>query len=258
MTPISGPMFDKEQVVRNAVLFCCCSIAFYFTTVQFIRYFKNEDSSVLSYREHVFHSKSQHQYPTYSICFEGSWKSKSDMSSLMIFIRCGVNNCLAKFGDEAPLNKSLQFHRTQCYSSFQNGRTELENFESTTDTVMIDVPELVAQRLRIIVYVHRGGQLMRHILTSNSPEAEVFHYSELEDLLLVNNKSQKGEITFSIGDVVILRNREDGTQKCSPSLLDEDQKWREVVAQQVGCIPIFWKSFFTHAKKWENESQLHK
>ena len=68
-------MFLSEKSVRNIILFCCCGITFYFTIDQFMKYFKNEDTSVLSYHKHVFDSESYHQYPTYTICFKKDWEN---------------------------------------------------------------------------------------------------------------------------------------------------------------------------------------
>ena len=41
-------------------------------------------------------------------------------------------------------------------------------------------------------------------------------------------------------------------QKCNASLLDEDQKWREVVVEMIGCVPFYWDSFFANHFKITN------
>ena len=238
-------MFFGEQLVRNIILLCCGGIASYFTLDQFIEYFKNEDSSVLSYHKHLFDSNSKHQYPTYSICFKrGCFYDPfdSDLKDLMMFTRCDTDGC--EMFENLPMKKSLEFPKMQCYSSYFESGTEVKEFESLSDTVMISVSKLLELKISLIVYVHRGGQLMRHLLTTNSPATSEFPFWELSKLFVVNNKTQIGEITFSIGNVVILRKREDGIQKCNASLMNEDQKWREIVVEKIGCIPWYWNSFF--------------
>ena len=95
---------------------------------------------------------------------------------------------------------------------------EVKEFENLADTVMIHVPKLLELKLHVEVYVHQKGQLMRHILTSNSPEAVNFDVLELQQFSKVNNKAKIVEITISIGNVVVLRNRENGVQKCNATL----------------------------------------
>ena len=64
-------MFTKKKVLDYFVQFGCLVLASYFTTIQFIRYGKNEDLSLLSYRKLKFDSESKDQYPTYTVCFYG-------------------------------------------------------------------------------------------------------------------------------------------------------------------------------------------
>ena len=250
-----------EKTVRNLILLCCCGISCYFTIDQFIEYFKNEDTSVLSYRKQVFDSESHDQYPTYTICFKTFAFSmdlpSSDLKKLLLFARCGGQICSRMVDSAIPLKKSFQFPRKQCFSiDFKSG-TKVKEFETRKELVMIQVQKLLELRLEVVVYVHRGGQLMRHILTTNTPEIGVFDVRDRESFDK-KNKSQILEQTISIGDVVVLRRRENGNQKCNGSLFDEDQKWREVVANQIGCIPLFWTSFFENSaiKEKCTEGQL--
>ena len=109
---------------------------------------------------------------------------------------------------------------------------------------MIDVSKLMESEAHLGVYVYHHGQLMRHLLTANQPEAIAFESHELLALFLKNNQTMRQIVTFSIGNVVTLRNRENGIKKCSENMLDEDQLWREIVILIVGCIPSYWKVFF--------------
>ena len=68
-------MFTKQSLLENILFFGCLAFASYFTIIQFIRYGRNEDVSVLSYRQLKFDSESEDQYPTYTICLVASYKT---------------------------------------------------------------------------------------------------------------------------------------------------------------------------------------
>ena len=60
----------KKQLNRFVVfgfLFFAC----YFSVIQFIKFFKNEDVSTVSYGKLQFDSASKDRYPTYTICLGG-------------------------------------------------------------------------------------------------------------------------------------------------------------------------------------------
>ena len=251
-------MIFREQIVRNLILLCCCGTTCYFTIDQFVEYFKNEDTSVLSYRKHVFDSESHDQYPTYTVCFKGLFasissieRSSTDLENFLTFTRCGQKctsydpRCYVACSrpKDIPLKKSFHFPDKLCFSMYFQSGTKVKEFETRAEKVIVDVQTLLDLQLDVGVYVHRGGQLMRHILTTNSPEIVAFDPWDRESFYM-KNKSQTFEMTISIGDVIVLRRRENGKQKCNATLFDEDQKWREEVVHQIGCIPLFWISFF--------------
>ena len=70
-------MIPVEKVVDNFLMFGCFILATYFTATQFIRYGKNEDLSLVSFRKLKFDSESKDQYPTYTVCFEGGFERES-------------------------------------------------------------------------------------------------------------------------------------------------------------------------------------
>ena len=79
--------------------------------------------------------------------------------------------------------------------------------------------------------------------TGNSPELTSLYYWELKELFAKEEEPTKLEITFAIGNVVILRKREDGLQKCDATLINEDEIWLKSVMEIVGCIPTYWATF---------------
>ena len=62
--------------------------------------------------------------------------------------------------------KTLQSSKKQCYSSYFNSGLAVKQFDSLSDTVIIDVSSLMKLRLDLAVYIHHAGQLIRHSLTT--------------------------------------------------------------------------------------------
>ena len=61
-----------DKAFDHLLLFGCFVLASYFTTIQFIKYSKDYDISLVSYRKLKFDSESKDQYPTYTVCIYGS------------------------------------------------------------------------------------------------------------------------------------------------------------------------------------------
>ena len=66
-----------ETFLHILIFFGCFALAFWFTFVQFYRYARNEDLSMVSYRPFVFDSISEDQPPTYTICIMKEYATKS-------------------------------------------------------------------------------------------------------------------------------------------------------------------------------------
>jgi hypothetical protein len=69
-----------------------------------------------------------------------------------------------------------------------------------------------------------------------------------------NERNESPEIMFAIESPTVLREREDGVEKCNSTLRNEDQKWRDIVVQDVGCLPAYWTTFQPISSLSQNSS----
>ena len=162
---------------------------------------------------------------------------------LSSFTRCTKEDCQSPYYEIFPLHKTHQTPFSQCYSISFSDKKEDKNFELATDKLTFNGLKLIELRANLHIYVHQGGQLIRHMSTGNSPELTSLYYWELKEVFAKEEEPTKLEITFAIGNVVILRKREDGLQKCDATLINEDEIWLKSVMEIVGCIPTYWATF---------------
>ena len=90
----------------------------------------------------------------------------------------------------------------------------------------------------LLVYIHHKEQLLRQL---SKPKFQVFSKP------LTKLKGKKGLnylVKFRINALEILRQRPNDVTECNDALLNEDQKWRLSVIEEMGCIPVFMKRFF--------------
>ena len=88
---------------------------------------------------------------------------------------------------------------------------------------------MLDQYLKMKIYIHHPGQLLR---VFDSPVFE----SKIMDL-----DTERRLLSFKISQVSILRKRPDSNIPCNPDLYDDDLQQRIQVAEDVGCIPVYWK-----------------
>ena len=94
------------------------------------------------------------------------------------------------------------------------------------------------------IFVHHPGQLLRVF------DAPVFKTS-LGQLLGEQIWGSSSFLFFKISQVNILRRRPDANDPCNISLKDDDLQLRDKVAEDVGCIPVYWTNLRPTTKKLE-------
>ena len=293
-------MFTKVKFLHCLIVLVCLVLAGYFTTIQFIRYVKNDELSVLSYRELKFDSKSKDQYPAYTVCITGKPslahnfdgmikknssilfsnsisrkeyvqflygklddKNSSDVSQkfskikyedvsidlisdiLTAFSKCDPQSLCYYVNKKDYFTKVHQQPKEQCYSISMDYKNESEEFIRAIDIFAIDVSNLLPNlvSLEVEVFVHQRGQFIRHISSKNSAQVASLNIYNFKNQFKKHPTGRTFELTFSIGNVVMLRKLRNNRGKCNNSLMDEDAEWREVVMQQVGCVPVYWVHF---------------
>ena len=63
-----NPRWNMEKMVHIIIFICCLGSAMWFAGIQFYRYGKNSDLTVVSFKETVFDYESQGQPPTFTLC----------------------------------------------------------------------------------------------------------------------------------------------------------------------------------------------
>ena len=107
-----------------------------------------------------------------------------------------------------------------------------KNVQQSHDIVSLNSSMLYDGWLYLDVYVHQKGKLVRSIMMDGSRSR--FGWSEI--LYGVSR-------ILDIGQVDILRQRDDGKFPCDPTIENEDDYKLEQVIIKVGCIPTFWEQF---------------
>ena len=117
------------------------------------------------------------------------------------------------------------------------------------DNLLLNPRKLAALDIQtqLEVYVHQEGQLLRHL----SQPAFSLHNWDLIPLLDAYEGGRYGgfsyEIKFRVTGVEVLRKRSNGATPCNLSLIDEDAKWRNIIIDTLGCVPVFWKRFVSNS-----------
>ena len=87
--------------------------------------------------------------------------------------------------------------------------------------------------LYVDVYVHQKGKLLRSVMT----DGPRIRFGWNENIIYGVSR------ILNIGQVDILRKREDGKFPCDPTIENEDDYKLEQVIKKVGCIPTVWEQF---------------
>ena len=87
---------------------------------------------------------------------------------------------------------------------------------------------ILGPRAKIILYIHPQGQLIRNF---DRPVHDfgIYYFTPSDNYMVIN-----------IVQVSVLRKRPDGEFPCNPDLNDDDEEFRNLVMQKVGCIPPYW------------------
>ena len=147
------------------------------------------------------------------------------------------NNETRTFGKYKKENETWPFFLsyenpdTICFS--RRHENEIHSFR-TNDMIWMDLKYFQYTRLFLHVYLHHPGQLTRSL---GKPQFKTYG-TELD--------SSNNKVTLKIGQVSVLRRREDAKVPCNSGLKNDDERFRQEVIKQVGCVPIYWTSFTSY------------
>ena len=297
------------QHMENTFVVVCIVLACFMTTKETLRYFKNEDTSTVSYK--YFASSQRDSYPIFSFCLTDTEDLgliysyfKYDIKytfpvlngNYSTFVRMlkGQNAVLGVGHEEGVdirnlseayantfefkfkwLYRSIEFKTEQpndsltfnagldydsplpfyvsyqdpdrvCFTRKEDRKDNIIRIEDTFSTngkifSRYSSPAIsnFDRRINLKIFIHHPGQLLR---VFDSPVFE----SRIDDF-----GWDQPVINFKISQVSILRKRHDGNNPCNIDLRDDDLQLRKKVAEEVGCIPVYWKNIMHTQRKLE-------
>ena len=263
-----------EKCLYRFCLVICISSAVYMTYLQFKYYLNNEDLASISYRK--FNTEEKDEYPTISICLSnyGGHIFKQDHDVFKSINVTRQSYLLGYSNDDLDLFSGIAFddvvldvhdgflvstHELGSHSSpdlpdFFDFSKKLhfpmvptfrdpdrvciskllpfrKNNKQYSDSVQFDSSRLYDNELEVEVYVHQKEKLVR-----NLPSPII--------VLPSNEKFEKGiKVVFDIGQVDILRKRENSKITCNQRITNEHQYILEEIMIRTGCIPAFWLQY---------------
>ena len=158
-------------------------------------------------------------------------------------IKLEAKNETKEFGQYKKQNESWPFYVSYtdpdkiCYTR----RTESKaGLIQKNDMIWLSVEYFKASKVFLNIHLHHTGQLTRSFGT---PDYKLYGME-------VDNSNAKA--TLKVGHVSVLRRRKNSNVPCDEYLIDDDKRFRDEVAKQVGCIPDYWKSIVP----WNNNVKI--
>ena len=87
---------------------------------------------------------------------------------------------------------------------------------------------------KLRIYLHDPGQLVQNF---NNDVAEY-------TVKALGYKNSNNLVSIRLQQIMRLHKRADANEPCDSKVTDEDTQFMEYVIQNIGCIPLYWKSFF--------------
>ena len=300
---------NQKTLLDGVVFIGSFALTIWFTSIQFDRYGRNQDQSLISYHDIIFDSKSKDQPPTYTLCIDndnlideyisnsnnvfkqhspawipnvtspevyyeylsGGLPTDSD-----IYERFFANITFEEVAFD--LKKDFMIHffsqkqrissRTFYWESYDENLMKIKfpkvhqnlreicysrEFSSEAgskvvyDVMKFNASKLIETEVSLKVYLHQRGQFIRHVSFEIDPYLTNLNPHEMKKMFK-DSKIDKTfhEIRFDVKGISVLRKRENAVNPCNGSLLNEDKKWRDHVIESVGCIPEYWRIFYTN------------
>ena len=242
------------------------------TYLQFKYYLNNEDLASISYRK--FNKEEKDEYPTISICLKNDqgriFKHAHEVFKSTNSTRKSYGRyLLGQLEDDPPQFSAIQFdevvldfydgylvrtqetgslvpitsifttHAFAMVPSFRDPERVCvskqipyrKNNKQFVDVVHLNSTRLYDNELYVEIYVHQKGKLIRNL---PSPTTTLPPDEKIKDGI---------KKIFDIGQVEILRKRENSKITCDQRITNEDEYLLEQLMINVGCIPTFWMSF---------------
>ena len=249
----------------------------YMVYIQLKEYFSNQDVSSLLYKKFQHHKEDI--YPTFSVCivsYNGRLfeEKLGNMTKLYWKYLRGKDesdeNSFANLNyDDVVMDTKMLLNKYQRKTKTNDGKFTTEQFvefEQVFQIIYQDPNEICFGKKerneegRLIkydlvninakwvpssdwsechVYFHQKGQVIR---TLTKPTINLFGKS-LRNGKLKGNKGFKYIIRMRSNAMEVLRKRSDAVEGCNSTLLDDNNRWRESLIEQIQCVPTFMRRF---------------
>ena len=260
-----------EKCFNRLRLLICLSSVCYMTYLQFMYYLSNEDLASISYQK--FNKEEKDEYPIFSICLLGYngeiFKESYDifkynnvtLSSYQKYLSGDLEDYGNQFSainfddvavdinesyllkasewssqrgkrnfwdDPLPMIRTLQTAGYVCLSKNVSYRKGAKQY---FDYVALNATKLYDAGLNVFIFIHQKGRLYRQ-------------WNTIPYIINPDEKLRHGTFrVFDIGQVDILRKRENSRMPCDKDMKNEDEFILQQIIRNVGCIPIYWENF---------------
>ena len=142
---------------------------------------------------------------------------------------------IQKWGVRTPYTFGYQDPNQICVTRKRLFEKELIlNYEKVT----IDTEMMYNITADLHVYIHRPGELTRIL------HRPILSFSLNDFKEILRNPQRDNHYHLQINQVEATRNRpDDAINPCNETLFDDDEMYRNVIIQKIGCIPAYWKRF---------------
>ena len=127
-----------------------------------------------------------------------------------------------------PLFISHQDAGKKCYS-----KSISEDSYFSEDMLFLNRSVMIQHAMSIFIYIHESGQLSRNI-----GNGQIIR-------MILPSISNQSIFTHHISDIEVLHKRANGKVPCDHEIDNEDQLFREMIVKKFGCLPSYWKYFFS-------------
>ena len=137
-----------------------------------------------------------------------------------------------------PIVKSDQNLDEICYSRKFYPEKDVGLF---FDQIILNASKIIDLKLTLKIFVHKKNQLIMQKSREAQNQIDRIYFKDLKELMNTQYHIPTYYKTYKIDNVIILKHRNNGKVKCEKGSLNEDNKFRDVVENMVGCVPAYWR-----------------
>ena len=260
-----------EKCFNRLRLLICLSSVCYMTYLQFMYYLSNEDVASISYQK--YNKEEKDEYPIFSVCLLGYneeiFKESHDifmshnvtLSSYRKYLSGDLEDYANQYSaikfdevaldiDESYLFKASEWSsqrgkrnlwdvpipmirtlQTEFYVCVSKNVSYRRGAKQYFDYVALNSSKLYDAGLNVFIFIHQKGRLYRQ-------------WNTIPYMINSDEKLKHGTFrVFDIGQVDILRKRENSKMPCDIDMMDEDEYILRQIILNAGCIPSYWENF---------------